>query len=147
MFRTLSPHSVAGFATWVNTALARKLRRFHQQDSGAVTVEYVLWLPFLVVFTLFIVDTSVTLHQHARMWDTARYTARLVSTGDATEAAAIRYAESTLSQSFDIAIDTSTNEDLVVVSIVGFGGLGISSPLDLLGDPKLSAIYVMRNES
>lgn len=127
--------------------LEEKVLTFHKDQHGSATVEYVLWFPFFIVFTLFIVDTTVTLHQHARMWDTARYTARLVSTGDASTAAAVKFAESSLSPEFEINIDNTTDSDLVVVSIAGYGGLSISTPLDLLGNPRLSAVYVMRNET
>lgn len=147
MFNTLSHHSKAWSRTRQTSPLTTTLRKFGSTETGSATIEYVLWLPFFLMFTLFVVDASVTLQQHARVWDTARYTARLVATGDASESAAIRYAKDKLSGSYNVSIDTETDSNLVIVSIVGVGGLSISTPLDLLGDPKLAATYTMRNES
>lgn len=53
----------------------------HADESGSVSVEFALWVPFLVAFLVFIVDVSSLMHIQTVMYDAARDAARQVATG------------------------------------------------------------------
>jgi len=61
--------------------MAAPLTRFRRDETGAASVELVVWLPFFLGLFFLLVDTSVTFFQYARMWDTARDGARQMSVG------------------------------------------------------------------
>lgn len=61
--------------------LAGRKRLQHESESGAVSVEFAIWLPLIVVLTVTIVDASVALMRQASMWRVAGDVARSVATG------------------------------------------------------------------
>jgi Flp pilus assembly protein TadG len=48
--------------------LARHLRRFARDESGAVTVEAVLWLPFFMALLILIADVSFAFYAKAQAY-------------------------------------------------------------------------------
>lgn len=55
------------------------VKRFFDREGGAVTVEFVLWLPLLLGILLVAVDASVLYMRQSNMWQVSRDTARIVS--------------------------------------------------------------------
>ena len=58
---------------------SRSLRGFRRDDSGAATVEAVLWFPFYVMLFLLIIDVSLMFHGQAKAQRVARDVTRLAS--------------------------------------------------------------------
>lgn len=68
------------------------VKRFFDREGGAVTVEFVLWLPLLLGVLLIAVDASVLYMRQSNMWQVSRDTARIVSRHAMDEDAARAYA-------------------------------------------------------
>ena len=123
-------------------------KNFRRDEDGAATVEYVLWLPILVILIILPVDVALTMQAHARMYDAARYAARSVAVGQSTAVAAETDALSTLqgAGSFTVSVDDSAS-DRVTVSVLG-SNTGLTAGIfDLFDISLLRADYVMRKES
>ena len=71
--------------------LTRRLpSRFVKDETGAVTVEFVLWVPVFVLILAITVDASVLFLTQSNLWSIARDTTRIMATGrllDGTAAA------------------------------------------------------------
>jgi len=57
------------------------LARVHRDENGAVSVEFVIWLPVLMAVGLMIADASAAFTTQASMWRTAGDLARGLATG------------------------------------------------------------------
>lgn len=68
------------------------LRTFKGDENGAVTIEFVLWLPLLMSLFLIATDATVAFMRQSQMWQVSRDTARIVSRYGMTESAAETYA-------------------------------------------------------
>lgn len=53
--------------------------RFTRDEDGAVTVEFVLWLPVFFLILMLIVDATMVFSAEARLWTVARDAARQIS--------------------------------------------------------------------
>lgn len=53
--------------------------RFKKDESGAVTIEFVLWLPMVLLLLLMAVDATFAFIGMGNMWQISRETARVVS--------------------------------------------------------------------
>jgi hypothetical protein len=97
----------------------REGRRFHRDQTGAVTVEAVLWMPFFLVLVFGIAELALVFHGQARALDVAQETnrgysvGRFASTTDAADWAA--FALSNFSN--HIIVDTSLS-DLIVTTVI-----------------------------
>lgn len=61
------------------SSLGRALRSFGKQDSGSITVEFVLWLPVFMGIMLLSADASLMFMRQSNFWSVSRDTARIVS--------------------------------------------------------------------
>lgn len=61
--------------------MTRLLKRFVRSTRGALTVEFVIWIPVFLVIMAFTADACKLYLTQADMWDVARDTARRMSTG------------------------------------------------------------------
>ncbi len=70
---------------------------FLGDEKGAVTIEFVLWVPIFVGMLVFVTDASIIYLTHSEMWSVARDTTRRMTTGQITSRAEARnYAASRL---------------------------------------------------
>jgi len=75
----------------------RRLSHFLRSERGALTIEFVIWIPIFLTILAFTADACKLYLTQADMWDVARDTARRVSTGQyCTSADAESYARSQL---------------------------------------------------
>lgn len=130
--------------------MSRRLRAFLCDDHGAVTVEFVLWLPIIVALLVIAIDATTLYVTHTEMWNVARDTARRMVTGKLrTEAEAEEYALNAVNlRDLPYAVRAIYDEDNVVefrmaisfsdISIVGYG-----SPLTIFGIDMMARV-VMR---
>ena len=75
----------------------RRLDQFLRDDHGAMTIEFVLWVPFIVALLTTVVDATTLYVTHTEMWNVARDTTRRMAEGSIlTVSGAEAYAASAL---------------------------------------------------
>ena len=94
------------------------LSRFAKNDRGSASVEFVLWFPFFWLILAFITDATLLLQAQSRLYDVARDSSRLVSTGTLTESQAEIFAEAkfTNTPSIHAVVATAPSEVTTTVS-------------------------------
>lgn len=119
-------------------------------ESGSVSVEFALWVPFLVAFLVFIVDVSSLMHIQTVMYDAARDAARQVATGKATTAEAETTAKARFASDYGMAASVSSADNFATATLSApysrlvLAGSGIASAL--IGDRTLTASVTMLME-
>ncbi len=74
------------------TARLKQLIRNFGDESGATTVEFVLWVPVFMLILMLTVDVSLLFLRQSNLWQVARDTARQVSIGQKDEITGHTYA-------------------------------------------------------
>ena len=95
-----------------------RLVTFRKDETGSVTIEFVLWLPLLMGLFLIATDATVAFMRQSQMWQVSRDTARIVSRHGMTETAAKDYAS--LNAAFGATVpvvDVAATGSEVVVAI------------------------------
>lgn len=122
----------------------------HADESGSVSVEFALWVPFLVAFLVFIVDVSSLMHIQTVMYDAARDAARQVATGKATTAEAETTARARFASGYGMTASVSSADNFATATLSApyarlvLAGSGIASAL--IGDRTLTASVTMLME-
>ena len=62
----------------------RSVLTFIRDEKGAVTIEFVLWVPIFVGLFVLVTDASIIYLTHSEMWSVARDTTRRMTTGQFT---------------------------------------------------------------
>ncbi|MEL6265043.1 MAG: TadE/TadG family type IV pilus assembly protein [Pseudomonadota bacterium] len=123
--------------------------RFRRDQRGSVSLEYMVWMPVFCLLLLTIVEVSLVLFSHARMWDVARDYGRRVAVGQIEPAAAATSARQSLTglMTYTVDIDDTTQPGQIVVNIAAtnpdifFGVYALFSPRD-----GLQTTYTIRDE-
>ena len=68
----------------------RSVVTFIRAEKGAVTGEFILWVPIFVGLLVFVTDASIIYLTHSEMWNVARDTTRRMTTGQFTTPAQAR---------------------------------------------------------
>ena len=110
-------HQMRGLA-----ARLRQLIRDFDDESGATTVEFVLWVPVFMFILMITVDVSLLFLRQSNLWQVARDTARQVSirhwSGDVVgQAEAYAVANGTFSGDVPTAKVVITGNTLVQVQL------------------------------
>ena len=61
--------------------LLRPIRRYRRDETGAVTIEAALWLPFFIIFLFGIVELALVFHGQSRILQIAEDANRAFSVG------------------------------------------------------------------
>lgn len=70
-----------------------RIDRFLRDEHGSVTIEFVLWIPVILVLVAIVIDATTIYVTHTEMWNVARDTARRMVTGSIrSEEQAVDYA-------------------------------------------------------
>lgn len=70
-----------------------RIDRFLRDEHGAVTIEFILWIPVIMVLVGIVIDATTIYITYTEMWNVARDTARRMVVGNLlSEQAAIDYA-------------------------------------------------------
>ena len=109
--------------------------KFRKDESGSVTIEFVMWLPLVMALVVLAVDAAVAFVNIGHMWQTSRETARIVSRYGMTEAEAETWAaKNAVYGSMEPNVDVTVSGGSVQVSmatpmneLVVFGTLGFAS--------------------
>jgi len=130
--------------------MVRAFVQLIRNDRGAVTIEFVLWIPILVALLVTAIDATTLYVTQTEMWKVARDTARRMVTGRVlTESDAEAYAQNAIKlreapyqvdavYDKNVAVQVTITLDFDDISIVGYG-----SPLKILGT-TLTARVAMR---
>lgn len=93
--------------------------RFVKNENGSVTIEFVLWLPVVLLLILTVVDATFAFIGMGNMWQVSRETARIVSRYGMEETAAETWAASqgTFTKSIpDVDVAFETGDVIVTMS-------------------------------
>jgi len=123
------------------------LSKFRNDDRGNATVEFVLWLPLIMGIVVGSFDLNIMLMTQNNMYTVARDTARRVSTGDMTAAAAKAYALKQLNyMGFDYGVDITDGTDVVVAINTTLSNVAVLGVMGGEGSYALKAKVTMRSE-
>lgn len=132
-----------------------RIDRFLRDEHGAVTIEFILWIPVIMALLAIVIDATIIYITHADMWTAARDTARRMVTGSLlSEADAEAYAAQAVSlregpYSVRATYDEPNNVVQVVIGIrvddVSISGVGswLYQTLTLSGTDMIAHV-VMR---
>ncbi|HSF95368.1 MAG TPA: TadE family protein [Thermohalobaculum sp.] len=106
------------------------MKKFLDDETGSMSVEFVMWIPFLAIMLVIAVDASYLYLSQNQMWNVARDTARRMTTQVIkTDQEAENWAESRLSiYPHNYTVDATSTPAYVsvvisaqVVDLVPFG--------------------------
>lgn len=139
---TPPPTHQCAFATAVRSALA-----FWRCDRGAISIEYLIWVPIFAVCLTLAVDLSITLYGYSKMWDVAREAGRRTATGEMTTVEALNYAQNTLGGlgTYQVTID-DTDDFEISVTIIGREMSPFYGAFDVFSIGDMQTIYRIRKE-
>ncbi|MGL4235704.1 TadE/TadG family type IV pilus assembly protein [Tabrizicola sp.] len=137
----------------VRTEYARSLKGYLRCEDGSATIEFVLWLPIIVLVLLLIVDSSMLFMSRSHAIRVLQDTNRLYSVGQFTGTAAERltkaesYALSRLRGLSPSATTTTTETNRVVrtqatmktreIAQIGFLGLMIDTTMVVAAEHRV----------
>ena len=126
------------------------VRRFTRDETGAMTIEFVLWIPIIVALLTILIDATSLYVTHTEMWKVARDTARRMVTGKVrTEADAEAYALASMRlRGLPYVVDASydaakTAQVSVMLATADLSIMGVVSPMRIFGT-TMEARVVMR---
>ncbi len=106
-------------------SVGRRLRNLFRQETGAVTVEGVLWVPIYAIFFALIVDVSLMFNGQSQMRRVVQDVNRLASNGSlAKEPSDIEVASETRALaslqhlSSNAVVETTVDDNLKIVTTV-----------------------------
>lgn len=123
-----------------------------RDKQGAVTIEFVLWIPIIVALLVTAIDATTLYVTHTEMWNVARDTARRITSGVIrSEAQAVSHATQAmklrdLPYAVDVFHDPDGDTSVAIrlafkdMSIIGYG-----SPLTIFGG-TITAHVIMRSD-
>jgi uncharacterized membrane protein len=126
------------------------LSRFRRDETAAVTVEFVLWLPLFFVIMFLIVEVSLLFLTQSSMWNVARDTARRIAMHEFDQTSAEAHANSVMTfggHPYAISAD-ATGPDVSVTISTSIGDVLLSSysPMALFAGSQLVAQVILREE-
>ena len=97
----------------------KKMRPVLADERGAVTIEFVTWMPAFAAMLAFIVDFSFVFLTNSSMWDSARDAARRIALHKMTADQAEEYVlDSLFTPSHNFRVEAIEGEEEVVVTVV-----------------------------
>ena len=119
-----------------------------RDEKGAVTIEFVLWVPIFVGLLVFVTDASIIYLTHSEMWNVARDTSRRMSTEEITTAAEVRdYAAAHLFLGErEYVINPTFGGDMNVTISIGLDGAAIFGFFfkDIIGRSLVASVTTRR---
>ncbi len=121
--------------------------RFARDEDGSATVELVIWLPFLVAFTLFVFELTMFMFQSNQAHDLSRNVTRQVAVGvwtvDEAETQLLAMLPERLNPQVEIRIDDG---NLVRFRLSMLPSISITGVFALLNMSDIEIHYFMRSE-
>ena len=127
-----------------------KTGHFAADTAGAVTVEFVLWLPLFIIILFLIVEVSLLFLTQSSMWNVARDTARRIATHEFDQTDAETHAESAMTfggHPYTVEADATGPEvSVTITASVGDVLLFSYSPMAAFAGSELVAQVILREE-
>ena len=152
----VSSKSSAGFAGTrkkvsemsVRQMVGRRLSGFRKDEDGAVSVEFVLWLPVFLAVMVLIVDTTLVYSAEARLWDAARDATRQLSLYQLSEDEVEDYVrENAIGLNGTLTVTASdTGPDVWVQITMPMSDVAVFDVFNLLENPIIAARVTQRAE-
>lgn len=123
--------------------------RFLRDETGAMTIEFVLWIPVIVALLTVVIDATTLYITHTEMWNVARDTARRMVSGrittldEARNCAAAAMSLRDFPYYVDAAYDKDTGAEVLIAIKVNDMAIIGYSPLSILGG-NMVAHVIMR---
>jgi len=128
--------------------MMQSMAAFLRDETGAVTIEFVLWVPIFVGLLVFVTDASIIYLTHSEMWNVARDTTRRMTTEQITTVAEARdYAAARLFLgNRTYVIDPDFGGDMNVTIAIGLDGAAIFGFFfkPILGRSLLASVTMRR---
>lgn len=96
-----------------------RMRKFLGREDGGVSIEYVLWVCYMVGLACVSTDATLLMHERTVMFDAARDASRMVASGQKTEEEAQYYVSKSRfgsNQAYQISV-TSDEDGFVTTTI------------------------------
>jgi Flp pilus assembly protein TadG len=133
-----------------NAYLRKRVSGFGRDETGAVTVEFVLWLPLFIIILFLIVEVSLLFLTQSSMWNVARDTARRIATHEFDESAAVSHATDAMTfggHAYGISADAAGPDvSVTITTSVGDVLLFAYSPMAAFAGSTLTAQVTLREE-
>lgn len=114
--------------------LSRRLpRKFVKDETGSVTIEFVLWVPVFVLILAITVDATILFMTQANLWSIARDTTRQMATGLFSDAQAEDYALDRMAPSWGGDTEITASRTGTRVKIVMSVPIADVSPFNIVG--------------
>jgi Flp pilus assembly protein TadG len=99
-------------------AIIGKFKLFAKNETGVITIEFVMWMPAFSFMLAFIVDFSFIFMTNASMWDTARDAARRIALQKMTVDQTEKYVLASLfTPSSNFSVEATEGAEEVTVTI------------------------------
>ena len=124
------------------------VKKFLSDESGSATVELVIWMPVFVLILGLVLDASMAMMAHARMWDVARDTTRQVSIGamDATQAVTYATSEAKVRDATPIVTADDLGGEVWVDISLPIADVTVFGVLKFLASDRITAKVTMMQE-
>jgi Flp pilus assembly protein TadG len=126
----------------------RNVFTFLGDEKGAVTIEFVLWVPIFVGLLVFVTDASIIYLTHSEMWNVARDTTRRMTTEQITSTAEARdYAAAHLFLgNRTYVIDSYFGGEMNVTIAIGLDGAAVFGFFfePILGESLVASVTMRR---
>ncbi len=127
--------------------LMTTVRAFRDDIAGGLTVEYVMWVPFMASGVVLTTDVTMLMQEQSRLFVMARDTSRIVALGQKTDVAAVEFMKERLGSHRDYMVAVSVDSQFVTSrvavpysDVLIFGGM-------FTGDNLLAGYSTMLIES
>lgn len=126
----------------------RNLKRFSDDDLGAVSVEFVLWMPVFLSILMLIVDATLVFSAEARLWSVARDAARQLSIYQLTKDEVPDYiAKNAIGLNGNLTVTASdTGPDVWVQVTIPISDVSLFGVFSNMSEPIITARVTQRAE-
>ena len=123
------------------------ISEFRSDDSGAVTVEFVLWVPVFMTILWLVADASLLFFSNTKMWRVASDTTRQVAVGALDTAEAEAFARNRSAQGKHYLVNVTSNGTIVTTNIsIDIGDVSFTKLFAFAIGSKMSVTVVQRME-
>lgn len=128
--------------------IRRNVKRFREDENGAISVEFVLWMPVFLLVLMLITDATLVFSAEARLWSVTRDAARQMSIYQIDETSVEDYvAENAVGLNGDLTVTASaTGPDIWVQVTMPIEDVSLFGVFSSLRDPIIAARVTQRTE-
>ncbi|MDH3666169.1 MAG: pilus assembly protein [Paracoccaceae bacterium] len=132
-----------------NDRAAPGISGFLRDETGAASIEFVLWVPVFAFLLVAVIDATVLYLQHTEMWNVSRDVARRVAIGDMAESDVVQVVQNEMylySKAYTVATSQPTDPDVQIAIQTTVAEASVFGIFQAVMDEKLTAVVTMRRE-